>query len=61
MKQRTETQNAQLAECATHPSTAFPKSDEEPVDNTSLYLALGATVCAAAAFVFIWRKNQTVA
>ncbi|KAF4309944.1 putative mitochondrial rho gtpase protein [Botryosphaeria dothidea] len=50
-----------LAECATHPSTAFPKSDEEPVDNTSLYLALGATICAAAAFVFIWRKNQTVA
>ena len=61
MKQITETPERQLAECATHPSTAFPKSDEEPVDNTSLYLALGATVCATAAFVFIWRKNSTVA
>ena len=46
----------QLAEAATFPSTAFPKSDEEPADRTNLYIALGATACAAAAFVIIWRR-----
>ncbi|KAF2091705.1 mitochondrial Rho GTPase [Saccharata proteae CBS 121410] len=46
-----------LAESATHPSTAFPKSDDEPTDNTSLYLALGAATCAVAALIFIWKKN----
>ena len=43
-----------------YPSTAFPKSEEEPVDRTSLYIALGAIVCAAAALGFIWKKNATV-
>ncbi|OCK84653.1 mitochondrial Rho GTPase-like protein [Lepidopterella palustris CBS 459.81] len=46
-----------LAECATHPSTAFPKQEEEPIDRTNLYLALGAMVSAAAAFVVIYRRT----
>ncbi|MCJ1299999.1 ERMES complex Ca(2+)-binding regulatory GTPase gem1 [Hypocenomyce scalaris] len=46
----------QIAEAATWPSTAFPKSDEETPDRTNLYIALGATVCAGAAFVAIWRR-----
>lgn len=46
-----------LAEAATCPSVAFPKSEEEPPDRTGLYIALGATVCAGAAFVMIWRRN----
>ncbi|KAH7119671.1 mitochondrial Rho GTPase 1 [Dendryphion nanum] len=48
-----------LAECATFPSTAFPKSDEEPSDNMNLYLALGAMACAAASVVFIWKRNSS--
>ena len=41
-----------LAEAATTPSLAFPKSDESPADHTSLYVALGAVACAtAAAFI----------
>lgn len=47
----------QLAECATYPSTAFPKQDEEPYDNMNLYLALGAVACAAASVAFIWKRN----
>ena len=46
-----------LAECATYPSQAFPKSDEEPVDRTALYIALGATMCAGVAFAWVWRRN----
>ncbi|KAI0553996.1 EF hand associated-domain-containing protein [Xylaria curta] len=46
-----------LAEAATNPSTAFPKSDEPPPDRTSLYLALGATTCAAVAAFMIWRRS----
>jgi len=46
-----------LAECATYPSTAFPKQDEEPYDNMNLYLALGAVACAVASVVFIWNRN----
>ncbi len=45
-----------LAETATNPSTGFPKSDEPPPDHTSLYVAVGATVCAAAAAFMIWRR-----
>jgi mitochondrial Rho GTPase 1 len=50
-----------LAEAATNPSIAFPKSEEPPPDRTSLYVALGATACAAAAALIIWRRstNQT--
>ena len=46
-----------LAEAATNPSTAFPKSEEEAPDRTSLYLALSATACAAVAAVMIWRRS----
>ncbi|SPQ23195.1 9ea03727-db25-4e73-bdcf-dff09cbd4180 [Thermothielavioides terrestris] len=45
-----------LAEAATNPSTAFPKS-EEPPDRTSLYMALAATSCAALAAFMIWRRS----
>ncbi|KAI0155125.1 mitochondrial Rho GTPase [Xylariaceae sp. FL1272] len=50
-----------LAEAATHPSTAFPKSEEPPPDRTSLYLALGATTCAAVAAFMIWRRSTNSA
>ena len=46
-----------LAEGATNPSTAFPKSEEEPPDRTSLYLALGAVTCAGLAAFMIWRRS----
>ena len=49
-----------LAEAATNPSIAFPKSEEEPPDRTGLYVALGATVCAAVAAVMIWRRTTAV-
>jgi Ras family protein T1 len=48
-----------LAEAATNPSTAFPKSEEEPPDRTGLYIAIGATTCAAIAAVMIWRRTTT--
>lgn len=48
-----------LAEAATNPSTAFPKSDEPEPDRSSLYLALGATTCAALAAFMIWRRSTT--
>ncbi|KAK1759493.1 mitochondrial Rho GTPase [Echria macrotheca] len=50
-----------LAEAATNPSTAFPKSDEPEADRTSLYLALGATTCAALAAFMIWRRSTNSA
>jgi Ras family protein T1 len=49
-----------LAEAAINPSTAFPKSEEEPPDRTGLYVALGATACAAVAAVMIWRRTTTI-
>jgi Ras family protein T1 len=51
------TDSGQLAECATHPSTAFPKQEEEGYDKVNLYLALGAVACALASAVFIWKRN----
>jgi Ras family protein T1 len=45
-----------LAECATYPSTAFPKQDEEPYDMFNIYLALGAVACAASV-AFIWKRH----
>ncbi|KAF7552145.1 hypothetical protein G7046_g7502 [Stylonectria norvegica] len=45
-----------FAEAATNPSTAFPKSNEEAPDRTSLYIALGATACAGVAALMIWRR-----
>ncbi|KAK3941668.1 mitochondrial Rho GTPase [Diplogelasinospora grovesii] len=50
-----------LAEAATNPSTAFPKSEEPPPDRTSLYMALGATACAALAAFMIWRRSTNSA
>lgn len=50
-----------LAEAATHPSTAFPRSEEPPPDRTSLYLALGATACAGLAAFMIWRRSTSAA
>jgi len=50
-----------VAEAATYPSTAFPKPDEEPVDRTNLYIAAGATLCAAAAAAIIWKKTTSAA
>jgi Ras family protein T1 len=44
------------ADAATNPSTAFPGSNEEGPDRTSLYIALGATACAGVAALTIWRR-----
>lgn len=46
-----------LAEAATNPSTAFPKNDEPPPDRSGLYIAMGATACAALAAFMIWRRS----
>lgn len=46
-----------LAEAATNPNTGFPKSEEEGPDRTSLYFALGATMCAGVAAFMIWRRS----
>lgn len=49
-----------IAEAAMWPATAFPKREEggadSGLDRMSLYMALGATVCAGAAFLAIWRR-----
>ncbi|EWG39161.1 mitochondrial Rho GTPase 1 [Fusarium verticillioides 7600] len=45
-----------FADAATNPSTAFPRSNEEGPDRTSLYIALGATACAGVAALTIWRR-----
>ncbi|GAB7338389.1 hypothetical protein MBLNU457_4684t1 [Dothideomycetes sp. NU457] len=50
-----------LAESATYPSTAFPKNEEAETDHTSLYIAIGATLCAAAAFAIVWRQRMSSA
>lgn len=46
-----------LADTATSPTNGFPKSEEEAPDRTSLYMALGATSCAALAAFMIWRRS----
>ncbi len=46
-----------LAEAAINPSTAFPKSEEEASDRTSLYVALGAATCVAVAAAMIWKRT----
>jgi Ras family protein T1 len=46
-----------LAESATNPSLAFPKSEEEAPDRTGMYIALGATACALIAAGMIWRRT----
>ncbi|KXT15810.1 hypothetical protein AC579_6264 [Pseudocercospora musae] len=47
-----------LAECATVPSQALPKSEEEAVDRTALYIGVAATVSVAAAFAWVWKRNM---
>jgi Ras family protein T1 len=49
-----------LAESATNPSLAFPKSEEEVPDRTGVYIALGATACALIAAGMIWRRTTNV-
>ncbi|KAM3415388.1 Mitochondrial Rho GTPase [Cercospora zeina] len=44
-----------LAECATYPSQALPKSEEDGVDRATLYVGLVATIGVVAAFV--WKRN----
>ncbi|KAI9743001.1 MAG: ERMES complex Ca(2+)-binding regulatory GTPase gem1 [Claussenomyces sp. TS43310] len=46
-----------LAEAAMNPSSAFPKSEEERPDRTSLYVALGAVACAGITAGMIWRRT----
>jgi Ras family protein T1 len=46
-----------LAEAATNPSSAFPKSEETP-DRTGMYIALGTTTCALVAALWIWRRTN---
>ncbi|KAF3316732.1 ERMES complex Ca(2+)-binding regulatory GTPase gem1 [Orbilia oligospora] len=46
----------QIAEAALSPLGNFPRTEPEPVDRSSLYLAAGVTVCTACAFLYIWRK-----
>ncbi|KAH9827798.1 mitochondrial Rho GTPase 1-like [Teratosphaeria destructans] len=49
-----------LAESATFPAQAFPKSDAEDAgDRTALYVALGAVMCALGAFAWVWRRNSS--
>lgn len=50
-----------LAEAATNPSSAFPKSEEEAPDRTSLYVTLGATSCALLAAFLIYRRTTNAA
>jgi mitochondrial Rho GTPase 1 len=50
-----------LAEAATNPSSAFPKSEEEAPDRTGVYVAVGATACAVLAAVMIWRRTSNAA
>ena len=50
-----------LAEAATSPGSAFPKNEEDAPDRTSLYMALGATACAALAAAMIWRRHTSSA
>lgn len=48
----------QLAECATVPSQAFPKTEEQDgVDWQMAAVGVGAAVVAVAAGVVIWRKT----
>lgn len=47
-----------LAESATYPSQAFPKSEEDVVDHTALYIGIGASACVAAAFAWVWKRSM---
>lgn len=46
-----------LAECATYPSQALPKNEDDSVDRTTLYVGLTATIGVAVAFAWVWKRN----
>ncbi|KAI9759267.1 MAG: ERMES complex Ca(2+)-binding regulatory GTPase gem1 [Chaenotheca gracillima] len=48
-----------ISEAAVFPSTALPKLKEDEVDRTNVYIAVGATVCAAVAFAIVWKRSLT--
>lgn len=50
-----------LAEVATNPSLGYPKGEEEMVNHTSMYFALGATSAALLAAAMIWRRSINAA
>jgi Ras family protein T1 len=52
---------AHLAECATFPSRALPRRDDQPIDHTPMYMAAGAAVSAFVAAVIIWKKSTSAA
>jgi Ras family protein T1 len=47
-----------LAESATFPSQAFPKTEESKTDRTGLYIALGGSLCTAIALVWVWKRSM---
>jgi Ras family protein T1 len=49
----------QIAQTALAPSTAFLKNEDDAPDRTTLYVAMGAVVCASAAAIAIWRRVGT--
>lgn len=48
-----------LAESCTTPSQALPKSEEDALDRTALYVGLGATLCVGVAFAWVWKRNMS--
>ena len=46
-----------LADSATYPAQAFPKSEEQ-ADRTTLYMGLGAVMCVGVAAVWAWRRSS---
>lgn len=46
-----------LAESATMPSQAFPKGEDEGVDRTGLYVAVGAVLAVGVAGLWVWRRS----
>jgi mitochondrial Rho GTPase 1 len=46
-----------LAEAATHPASAFPKAEEQPVDRTNWVIVGSGVVCVAVAAGMIWRRS----
>ncbi|RKF72500.1 Mitochondrial Rho GTPase 1 [Golovinomyces cichoracearum] len=46
-----------LAEAALNPSLGFPKCEEDMLNHTGMYFALGATSAALLAAAMIWRRS----
>jgi Ras family protein T1 len=47
-----------LAESATFPSQAFPRTEESKTDRTGLYIALGGSICTAIAVAWVWKRSM---